>query len=85
MHFVDDSCVCAQLLKSFPKSALPESPPKRLLRSFDPNYLRKKQASLERYMHDLLQVSGVMENSAMKNFVHLAQNVSPVVRDGDCW
>lgn len=56
------------LLKGFPAKALPELPPKRFLRSFDRDYLRKKQSNLEKYLRALVKVPGVMRHPAMQAF-----------------
>ena len=64
-----------QLLKYFPASALPELPAKRFLRSFDPGYLRKKQANLQAYLKALVAVPGIMQHAAVQQFLSFTEHV----------
>ncbi|TYZ62358.1 hypothetical protein PybrP1_001857 [[Pythium] brassicae (nom. inval.)] len=47
----------------------------RLGRAFDPNFLAKRQASLQSYLESLLQVPGVLDDRSLQHFLDLEKRV----------
>ncbi|CAI5736901.1 unnamed protein product [Hyaloperonospora brassicae] len=74
-RFSDFDQLHARLVRRFGDLIEASLPEKQWFGRFDPNFLTKRQASLQEYVDKLLQVPGILDDASLQHFLELEKHL----------